>query len=162
MLVVNKKYCILPSAVRIQFCTEITKALMGKSSYFPISQTSSMKTLERFTDLKFTSLVFLTSSSQNLQRLQQLSPKWMSSPGRFQIWVRLGTKAKIRSDCSQRPNLEQIEDKHSKSDWWGQDQEAWKNPTSPPHTAYSLAALRATETGNIRAPSRHTEAKYAF
>ena len=49
---------------------------------------------------------FLPFSSLNLQGFQQLSPEWMSSPGRFQIWVRLRAKAKICSDCSQRPNLD--------------------------------------------------------
>lgn len=42
------------------------------------------------------------------QGLQQLSPKWMSSPRCFQIWVRLGTKAKVCSYRSQRPNLNKI------------------------------------------------------
>lgn len=42
------------------------------------------------------------------QGLQQLPPKWMSSPGCFQIWVRFRTKAKICSYRSQRPNLDKI------------------------------------------------------
>lgn len=63
-------------------------------------------TFNMFTDLQPPPLIFLTFSSQNLQGLQQLSPKWMSSPGCFQIWVRLRTKAKICSYRSQRPNLD--------------------------------------------------------
>lgn len=71
-----------------------------------------------FTDPEGTSRNPLTFSTQNLQGLQQLSPKWMSSPGCLQIRVRLRTKAKICSYCGQRPNLGRSE-RNVDSAWGG-------------------------------------------
>lgn len=71
-----------------------------------------------FTDPQETSPNPLTFSTQNLQGLQQLSPKWMSSPGCLQIRVRLWTKAKICSYCGQRPNLGRSE-RNVDSAWRG-------------------------------------------
>lgn len=115
----------------------------GKTSPPPlIPQASALFfytiTPKALTDLKFTSLIFLTFMSQNLQGFQQLSPEWMSSPRSFQIWVRLWTKAKICSYRSQGPNLDKT--KRNTRTEISEDREG-KHERSPPLSTYILPLL---------------------
>lgn len=136
-LVSDKQY-LMPRALRSSFCTEARSVLKAKR-LGPFTALASVLLTEAgtfnvFTDLTSSSLIFLTFSSQNLQGLQQLSPKWMSSPRCFQIWVRLRTKAKICSYRSQRPNL----DRPKKEAQVQTTEEMNGNGKGAPSTSYNL------------------------
>lgn len=106
----SDKCYLMPHAARSSFYMTTISVLKAKDlcPFTPLASAplTTAGLFNVFTDLQPPPLIFLTFSSQNLQGLQQLSPKWMSSPRCFQIWVRLRTKAKICSYCSQRPNLD--------------------------------------------------------